>query len=231
MVVVCPACGTRFLVDDAALGGAAGRRVRCANCGNLWHHSPESAVVAEATGKLPEPAPAPVGESARLEVPVEPFAAAPAPPPRPSVAAERPAGARPRSMRLGGLGLFVVAAAVVALAIFARDTIIARWPASRPVYETLHLVAPGAGLHVTVTPTRIVDALIINGSIVNRSSVPRQVPPLRVTLRDGNEVDIASKRVAPPVGELSPGATVHFTARFEHPGIAATGVEVTFDTH
>jgi len=55
MIVTCPNCRTRYLVDDAALGSPAGRRVRCASCGNLWTHSSEveavHATVAELTAE------------------------------------------------------------------------------------------------------------------------------------------------------------------------------------
>src|SRR5258707_7193965 len=39
MIVTCPACSTRYLVDPRALG-SAGRMVRCANCANTWHQVP-----------------------------------------------------------------------------------------------------------------------------------------------------------------------------------------------
>ena len=31
MIVTCPNCATRYLVEDAALGSVAGRRMRCAS--------------------------------------------------------------------------------------------------------------------------------------------------------------------------------------------------------
>jgi hypothetical protein len=51
-----------------------------------------------------------------------------------------------------------------------------------------------------------------------------------VALRNVNKDEVDSKEIDPPVGELAPGATTHFTTAFDHPNAAATGVAVTFDT-
>src|SRR5262249_19740904 len=40
MLLTCPSCDTRYQVDEAAIDRAAGRQVRCANCGYLWHFAP-----------------------------------------------------------------------------------------------------------------------------------------------------------------------------------------------
>src|SRR5258708_9102171 len=39
MIVTCPVCSTRYLVDPRALG-SAGRLVRCANCSHTWQQAP-----------------------------------------------------------------------------------------------------------------------------------------------------------------------------------------------
>jgi predicted Zn finger-like uncharacterized protein len=39
MIVSCPSCATRYLIDPTALGGE-GRTVRCAKCGHSWHERP-----------------------------------------------------------------------------------------------------------------------------------------------------------------------------------------------
>ncbi len=242
MIVTCPACQTRYFFDDAALGGAAGRRVRCASCGNLWHYSPEGeaiqAAVAEATAAVEAAAAA--SPSAAAAAPVAPsLRAEPGtrlqPPAgrtvlaRPPVMVALPAAARRRSARVGGLGLIMLAAAVALVAILARDSIMAMWPSTTPVYATLHLTEPpGAGLAVTWTLTRTADSLIVAGDIVNSTAMPRRVAPLRVTLRDGNRSELDSKVIDPPVDRLMPGATVHFNTVLEHPSITATGVAVEF---
>ena len=51
MIVRCSNCETRYLVDPAALG-ETGRRVRCTNCGHVWHQTPV-ADAPEANGPPP----------------------------------------------------------------------------------------------------------------------------------------------------------------------------------
>jgi predicted Zn finger-like uncharacterized protein len=71
MLIVCPTCATAYQIQLAALG-EAGRSVRCAQCKNVWHATPESAVMEQVAGApgnnppprpaAPPPPPAPPGE-------------------------------------------------------------------------------------------------------------------------------------------------------------------------
>ena len=40
MELACPNCETRFVVAENAIG-PNGRKVRCSNCGHVWHANPE----------------------------------------------------------------------------------------------------------------------------------------------------------------------------------------------
>ncbi len=252
MIVTCPACQTRYLVDDAELGGEAGRRVRCASCGNLWNYSPVAAAiqtaVAEATAEIeaaayvappaavyaPAAAPAPSPISALRAEPgteAQPRPTGQTAPVRPAVVVELPGATRQDTARATILGLIVFVAALALIAILARDRIIAAYPAAGPVYETLRLTEPsGTGLEVTSSVTRTSASLIVDGDIINGSAVPRPVGRLRVTLRDGGKSDLESRIIDPPVNQLPPGATAHYNTVFEHPSITATAADVVFAT-
>lgn len=81
MIIACPACATRYVVPDSAIG-LEGRTVRCAKCRHSWFQDgPEPALPPEEAAVIaPAPAPAPPPP--------------PAPPPSPPVANPEP-DARP----------------------------------------------------------------------------------------------------------------------------------------
>jgi hypothetical protein len=79
-----------------------------------------------------------------------------------------------------------------------------------------------------LAPARTPDGLIIEGDITNTAKTARNVPRLRVELRDASEKQVQFKIVDPPKAQLAPGAIAHFRTPFDHPDGAATGVVVTF---
>lgn len=237
MNLTCPACQTRYRVDDAAIG-PAGRTVRCANCGHLWHYSPGAGAEAAAAGSAAPAAPAqtaavattPVPAAPRVEMPSEAGTSpppAPVVPPRPAEPAA-PTRRRP-SVGLGWAALVLVVAAVIA-AIVAREGIVAMWPGAARIYALAHFGGeqPGTGLEIKVMPSRSTDSLVIDGDITNTAGTARTVPRLRVALRDINKNELDSKVIDPPVERILPGAVAHFTTSFDHPSPNAAGVAVTF---
>ncbi|GAA0579759.1 DUF3426 domain-containing protein [Caenispirillum bisanense] len=88
MIVSCPNCDSRFTLPDGALG-VAGRKMRCARCGHVWHQMPpedDAAYAAPAVAAM---------EVAPMTVAVTAAAA-------PAAAAAVPAGDLPMEMEADG---------------------------------------------------------------------------------------------------------------------------------
>jgi predicted Zn finger-like uncharacterized protein len=126
MIVSCPACGTRYRVDENALGGPSGRTVRCVNCGHTWHQSALFELYANGEAVKPEGRIEPA-----LEVPPRP-GTPPAPtlgiPPRPKPVPEPPSGRRrSRWAAIRWLVLILLfAAAILAGIVVARGAVVAQ---------------------------------------------------------------------------------------------------------
>jgi predicted Zn finger-like uncharacterized protein len=92
MIIACPACSTRYVVPDSAIG-VEGRTVRCAKCKHSWFQDgPEPALVGAEAAKLPAaevapqpapPAPPPSPPPPPMPRPEPAFEEAPMPTPRP----------------------------------------------------------------------------------------------------------------------------------------------------
>ncbi len=220
MILACPSCRTSYLVDEQELNRPAGRTVRCASCGHTWHRPPPL----EARDREPVTRSIAPRIEPGLEVP-----------PRPGVL---PVPAPPQYRRrrrvvgwsvLGAIfGLLLLAGLA---AVIARKEVVAMWPATARLYAVAGLSAApfGPGLELAkIAPTRTADGLVIEGDITNTGSTAREVPRLRVALRDPAEKEKQFKIIDPPVLRLAPGETAHFKTSFDHPDEAATGVLVTF---
>lgn len=249
MIVSCPACQTRYLVDEAQLGGGAGRRVRCASCGHLWHYSAEAAAihlavaaitaelaaqtagVPAAAATLPSntpPAPAlraePGTQAPPLPPAVAPLARPTVMPPPVVIGARRPAGG-------AWLAALALAAVLLMIVILGRNKLVAVYPPFAQLYQKLHLAAPTPpGLRITSTISRDADSLTVAGDIANDSREPQPLARLRVTLEDGAKHALETRIIDPPIARLPPGLTTHYSATFERPSITAVGADVAFAT-
>lgn len=228
MIITCPACSTRFMVDPRALG-FSGRTVRCTECGHTWEQLP------------PEDAPHRVdfASSEPTELPPPPPPPQePLPPPPPSdIIATAPSGPVPTTGRGGWTPTAIVLVVIVILGVlwFARDTIVDRIPGLGPVYAMLgqHVDDPNVDLQLrNVTSSREEgngqSTLVIKGEVANISHAVRHVPPLRITLEDAANNPIRSWTVAPSQDRVLPGASVSFSSRVPDPNGDMVGASVSF---
>jgi predicted Zn finger-like uncharacterized protein len=213
MILVCPACRTRYTVEDEAISRPAGRTVRCASCGHSWHYVAPPSPLATLRDRWE------AAHRGELASPAEPAITAPPP---------------TRHRRHSGIGwvlLILVIGAVAIGAVFGREQIVAFWPPAAQYYDLVGLKTQplGAGLDIgNVTSTRNADGLIVEGDITNKVGSPRGVPHLRVALRDANRHELIFKIVDPPRERLLPGETSHFVVGFLPAPDNAVGVVVTF---
>lgn len=94
MIIACPACTTRYVVPDNAIG-VEGRRVRCAKCRHSWFQEGlelETAAPPPATSSAPETGPAPESgpETVRPSAPAATAPPAPEPEAAPAPEPEAP---------------------------------------------------------------------------------------------------------------------------------------------
>ncbi len=125
MIVSCPACRTRYLVDEEALRRPAGRTVRCAGCGHTWHEVPPPI-------EIPRSPAATTIDAPRIE-PLEM-------PPRPAAVIQPRLPPRRRGWARAGVIVLIFLLVLAVLAVFvARSEIVAAWPTTARLYALVGL--------------------------------------------------------------------------------------------
>lgn len=244
MILTCPQCATRYQAD-AAKFQPAGRNVRCAKCGHLWHQDPplpESDASAEIA--LPEPSPPPSPPPAAVPPPP--------PPPRPSAFAPNPVIARepvavpvvekPRGRSLwpgrlavgaGWAGLIALILVIGWSALAFRRQIATVWPQSASLYAAMGMKTNAAGIDIQdVAYKRSSEAgqpvLAVTGKLANTSSRELPVPQIRVALIDNDNRELYHWTFVPGVMTLHPGQTAPFATRLSNPPEGARHFELRF---
>lgn len=214
MIVSCPSCSTRYIVDPKALG-ATGRMVRCANCKHTWMQAPPADMPKPVDVEAPPDSVRPIPAGSNL----------PAFPPPPRTG---PAEAI-------GWMVFLVVLIGGAIGLYAgRNDVVALWPPAAKMYDLvgLSLELPGAGLELRdVTSANREDgapAIVVEGTVANVSGQPRGVPRLKAVARSAANQDLKNWTFTPSVPVLMPGETVNFKAELPDPPRGGTSLSITF---
>ena len=214
MILTCPSCATRYLIDPAALG-ETGRMVRCARCSHSWTERP------------------PVDMPKQVDVLPPPERVTPLPP-----GSNLPAlnNAPRRQGWIEWVALVLVIAGIGASGYFARDKIIETWPEAALIYARLGLgeeaVVIGIELRNVKQSTSIVnDQTVVNltGEIFNISDRNQAVPKVIADIMDKNRNVIRTWIVTPRSNQLLPGEKTEFDDDYADPPKEAVQISVRLE--
>jgi predicted Zn finger-like uncharacterized protein len=250
MILTCPNCGTRYQAD-AAKFPAAGRKVKCAKCGESWHQDPPlpepiAAVVAPEIIEQSEPEEQPVfrqPEPPEQEPePEAPRVSAYVPPPtRTAVVIDaEEAPVRSRSVwpaRLGVLFGWAILVAIVLAAGWAivkyRQEVATAWPQTASLYAATGMPVNALGIDFRDVSYRREKqdgqfVLAVTGELVNISTREQPVLQLRAALSDNSGRELYHWTFSSGVTTLAPGQTQKFLTRISSPPAGAHHLEVRF---
>lgn len=233
MIIACPACNTRYVVPDSAIG-IDGRTVRCAKCRHSWFQEGQEGM---ATTPPPPPAPAPTPPAP--EVPEARSTAQPEPEAPPPIS-ESPRSERvvasyddtephfeysrssfehepPFRPRRNMLKIWTYAAVVFAVVLLSAVVAVRMFGLPDWVPFSSQTFAEGQpDLQLDFPPNRIDRRTLPNGKeffgasgkVTNVGKERRTVPPILIVLRDSQDKIVYSWEVLAPKRQLNPGESV-----------------------
>ena len=215
MIINCPSCETRYLVDPAALG-EAGRQVRCARCGHVWREAP------------------PADTPQRIETTAPPEANGTQAYSRSNLPAL--VTRRRRSNRLGWVVVALIPVILVAGLALGRNEIVGAWPPSARLYDAVGLPVEARNIHglriSNVDSERLqeggVSILLVRGAIENTTGQRQAIPAIRAALKDETGKELHHWTFKAAAGALDAGQSMTFEDRLASPPDGAARLSIRF---
>ncbi|MGP1397784.1 MAG: DUF3426 domain-containing protein [Inquilinaceae bacterium] len=221
MILTCPSCSTRYVLDSAALGD--GRKVRCVNCSHVWFQT-----VPEEVAALPPSGPV-------EKKPIPPGSNLPA---RPGRQARRGAAAE-------WAVLVVLIVGLAAIGYAGRNEVVHLWPPAVKLYDTLGIPLGDTGMAAAdgmggIVPaglelrdldfelTSVADGtvLFVRGAVANGSGEERAVPRLRIIMSDEQGAVMESWTFDVGIERLPPGEQAEFETSLRNPDPAIARLQI-----
>ncbi|OJW54001.1 MAG: hypothetical protein BGO67_08015 [Alphaproteobacteria bacterium 41-28] len=160
MIVICPNCSKRYMLDDNLLP-QEGRQVRCIACHHVWRQVPDREPI--------------ISSPSLRGITNEPFEV--------NLSPERKSGWVVWTV------LFAIVLSLISAMTFGRDFVVKHWPQTERFYDLvgLQVSLPGAGLSIANASSLIhqegqIDSIQITGDVINTSERVRAIPRLKIRL-------------------------------------------------
>ncbi|NEX93631.1 MJ0042-type zinc finger domain-containing protein [Caulobacter sp. 17J65-9] len=227
MILTCPACATRYFVDDDRIG-TAGRTVRCASCGSAWRAQLEEPL--ELTSSAEEGAIAREPLSFKSDEDVEPTA-----PELPKAFRARQQQKRKmREAAVAGVvwaGLASCFMAMFAAAYLFRVDVVKMYPSAAGAYAAVGVPVNPTGLAIEIKADMAADglpAVVVSGVVRNIENETMPVPPVLVSLLDKGGKKISTRVIKLSATSIAPEKAVPFSVALADPDATTATVETSF---